>query len=99
MDGGDGGAQPDRVRGRLADGVSLEAARADVDGFTLRAIEATPDNRPYRYTVQRIRQVLVPGGDRVVWLVQVGALVLVLLAVARIDRSPGWPARGAGPAA
>ena len=78
------GARNLTVYGRLAAGVSLEAARADMDGFTLRAIEATPDNRTYRYTLQSIRQVLVPGVDRVVWLVQVGALVLVLLAVANV---------------
>lgn len=78
------GARNLTVYGRLKDGVSVAAARAEMAAFTERSIEATPDNRSFRYTLQSIRQVLVPGIDRVVLLVQTGASLLVLLAVANL---------------
>jgi putative ABC transport system permease protein len=72
------------VYGRLEDGVSLAAARAEMNRLTALAVEATPDNQDFRYTLQSIRQVLVPGIDRVVAFVQAGAVLLVLLATGNL---------------
>ena len=78
------GARNLGVLGRVKDDVSIDAARAEMETLTKRAIEATPDNREFRYTLQSIRQVLLPGADRTLLMVQVGALVLVLLAISNL---------------
>lgn len=69
------------IYGRLRDGVSVSAARAELDDLTRRAIEASADNRNYRYTLQTIRQVLLPEADRTLGIVQAGAVLLTVLAV------------------
>lgn len=69
------------VYGRIKDGVSREAAAAEMAVLTQRALEASADNRDYAYTLQTIQQVLLPRADRTLLFVQVGAFVLVLLAV------------------
>jgi putative ABC transport system permease protein len=78
------GARTLGVYGRLKAGVSEEAARAEMPEFTRRALEATNDNRDFRYTLQSIRQVQVPGADRTLRFVQAGALLLVLLAISNL---------------
>ena len=68
--------------GRLADGTSLEEARADVDRFTARAIETSPaDNKDYRYNIQPLRKVLLAGADKSALFVQAGAATLLGLAI------------------
>ena len=70
------------IYGRLADGTSLEAARADVNRFTARAIEANPaDNKDYRYNIKTLRNVLLDGADSSALFVQAGAATLLALAI------------------
>jgi len=70
------------VYGRLADGTSFEAARADVNGFTARAIEASPaDNKDYRYNIKTLRDTLLNGADSSALFVQAGAVTLLALAI------------------
>jgi len=70
------------IYGRLADGTSLEAARADVNRFTARAIEASPaDNKDYRYNIKTLRNVLLDGADSSALFVQAGAATLLALAI------------------
>jgi putative ABC transport system permease protein len=70
------------VYGRLADGTSFEAARADVNRFTARAIEASPaDNKDYRYAIKTLRNVLLDGADSSALFVQAGAATLLALAI------------------
>jgi len=70
------------IFGRIADGVSPEAARADVAGFTQRAQAASPaDNRDYRYRMDTLRDQLLSGSDSTVLLIQAAAASLLLLAI------------------
>ena len=70
------------VFGRLADGVSLERARAEMRAFTAKAIEASPaDNKDYRYNVTPLRDVLLDGADASALFVQAGAATLLVLAI------------------
>jgi putative ABC transport system permease protein len=78
------GARNLGVWGRLKDGLNVAAGRNEMTDLTRRAIEATADNRDFRYTLQSIRQVLVPGADRTLRFVQAGALLLVLLAISNL---------------
>ena len=76
------GARTLTVYGRLAAGQSFEAARADADRLTARTLEVSPaDNRGYRYEVRPLRSVLLDGADATMLLVQVGAVILLLLAI------------------
>ena len=70
------------VVGRLADGTSLEQARAEIRAFTERAIEASPaDNKEYRYGITPIRDVILGGADSSALLVEAGAATLLILAI------------------
>jgi len=70
------------VFGRIADGTSFEAARADVNRFTVRAIEASPaDNKDFRYGIKPLRDVLLNGADSSALFVQAGAATLLILAI------------------
>lgn len=70
------------VFGRVADGMSMDAARAAARTFTQRAIELDEAaNRDYRYALRPLRAVLLDGADRTLLLVQAGAGALLLLAV------------------
>lgn len=75
------GARNLAVYGRLKDDVTPAAARAELSALTRRSIEASADNRDFRYTLQTSRQVLLPEADRTVLISQLGALLLTLLAV------------------
>jgi putative ABC transport system permease protein len=67
--------------GRLADGRTLHDAELDADNFTKRTVEASADNREFRYEPRPIRRELLNGADSTVLLVQEGAAVLLFLAV------------------
>ena len=68
--------------GRIKDGITPEAARADVAEFTRRTHSASPaDNRDYRYRMQTLREQLLTGADSTVLLIQVAAATLLLLAI------------------
>jgi predicted permease len=70
------------IFGRIKDGVSLDAALADVAEFTRRSHTASPaDNRDYRYRMTSLRDQLLNGADSTVILVQVAAASLLLLAM------------------
>jgi putative ABC transport system permease protein len=76
------GARILTIYGRLANGTSFEAARADVNRFTARALEANPaDNRDYRYNIKTLRNVLLDGADSSALFVQAGAATLLALAI------------------
>ena len=75
------GARQLTVLARLADGRSLEQARAEMNQFTLRAIEASPaDNKDFRYNVTPLRDVLLNGADSSALFVGAGAATLLVLA-------------------
>lgn len=76
------------IFGRIKDGVTREAAAAEVTGFTRLTREAHPaDNRDYSYRMQMLRDVLLSGAGTTaatgstVLLIQAAAGVLLLLAI------------------
>ena len=76
------GARQLTVYGRIADGRSFEAARAEAKQFTARALEASPvDNKDFRYNVTTLRDVLLNGADSSALFVQAGAATLLILAI------------------
>ena len=76
------GARQLTVYGRIADGASFETARADVNRFTARAIEANPaDNKDFHYDIKTLRNVLLNGADSSALFVQTGAATLLVLAI------------------
>ena len=76
------GARQLIVYGRIADGTSFEAARADVHRFTTTARETSPaDNKDFRYDMQTLRKVLLDGADSSALFVQAGAATLLGLAI------------------
>jgi predicted permease len=68
------------IFGRLADGVTRQAADREADEFTRRTLEAFPDNRDFSYRAQTFREQLLNNADNTVLLVQGAAAVLLLLA-------------------
>ena len=76
------GARQLTMFGRLRDGTTFDAARADINQFTRRAIESNPtDNKDYRYDIRPLRQALLNGADKTALFVQVGAATLLGLAI------------------
>ena len=75
------GARTLSVYARLADGRPLAAANAEAATLTKRALAASVDNKDFWYEMRSLRGVLLDGADSTVLLVQVGAGVLLLLAV------------------
>lgn len=69
------------VFGRIADGVSTEAARAEMAEFTRRTRAASADNRDYWYRMDTLRDQLLTGADSTVLLIQAAAVSLLLLAI------------------
>jgi predicted permease len=70
------------IAGRLADGLSLEEARAEMGRFTALSIETSPaHNKDYRYDVTPLRDVLLNGADSTALFVQAGAATLLILAI------------------
>ena len=75
------GARTLSVYARLADGRPRAAANAEAASLTKRALAASIDNKDFWYEMRSLRGVLLDGADSTVLLVQVGAGVLLLLAV------------------
>ena len=76
------GARQFTIYGRIADGLSRGAVDREMAALTKRALDANPvDNRDFAYQALTLRQVLLNGADRTVLLVQIGAAVLLVLAV------------------
>lgn len=73
------------VHARLGAGVDVAAAEAEMETLTRRAVEASTDNADYRYELRTIAQVTLPGADRTLLLVQLGAALLTLLAVVNLS--------------
>lgn len=69
---------------RLAPGQTVATANEELRGFVARAREAQPDNRDWTWTVQPLREALLGGADRTILFVQVGAGVLLLLAITNL---------------
>lgn len=70
------------VYGRVADGKTLEQARADVQRFEKLAIQTYPaDNQVFAYKTQPLREVLLNNAGSTAVFVQVGAATLLALAV------------------
>jgi putative ABC transport system permease protein len=79
------GARTLGVYGRLAEGVSREEAVRELVEIDRRALEASADNTGFRYDLRTVLQLMLPKADRTVLLVQIGAAVLVLLAVLNLS--------------
>jgi putative ABC transport system permease protein len=72
--------------GRLADGVTFEAARRDMQAFTALSLEADPiGNKDFRYTITTLRDALLNGADASAVFVLAGAAGLMLLAVLNLS--------------
>jgi predicted permease len=70
------------VYGRIAEGQTLEQARADVERFDKLALAAAPvDNKDYRYITRTLREVLLNNAGATALFVQAGAATLLALAV------------------
>ncbi|HUG10117.1 MAG TPA: ABC transporter permease, partial [Opitutaceae bacterium] len=69
---------------RLAPGVTESMARDELRAFAPLAFEANPDNKNWTWTVQPVREAILNGADRTILFVQVGAAVLMLLAISNL---------------
>ncbi|MBA4138410.1 MAG: hypothetical protein C0518_13960 [Opitutus sp.] len=69
---------------RLAPGQTPATAQEELRSFAARAREAQPDNREWTWTVQPLREALLGGADRTILFVQIGAGVLLLLAITNL---------------
>lgn len=79
------GARNLTVYGHLRAGVTRKQADGAMAALTGAAIEADAQNVGFRYRVLSIVQFVSPGADRTVVMVQIGALVLTLLAVVNLS--------------
>jgi len=79
------GARQLSMFARLNTGTSLEVARKDMASFTVRAIEASADNKDYRYSAKTLRDLLLGGADSSVLFVLAGAGGLLLLAILNLS--------------
>ena len=72
--------------GRLADGVTFEAAQREMQAMTTRALEAAPaENKDFRYTITPLRDSLLGGADATAVFVLAGAAGLMLLAILNLS--------------
>lgn len=73
------------VYARLRAGVTETAAKQELlQSFTPRAIEHNPENKDWTWTVQPMREALLAGADNALLFVQVGAGVLLVLAITNL---------------
>lgn len=72
------------IYARLAPGLTVAAAQEELRAFAPRALEANPENKDWTWTVQPMREALLAGADNALLFVQVGAGVLLLLAVSNL---------------
>ncbi|MBA4138414.1 MAG: hypothetical protein C0518_13980 [Opitutus sp.] len=78
------GAKLFAVYGRLADGITAPVAQEELLRLSQRAIDLDAANRDWTFRSRPLRAVLLDGGERAVWLIQGGALVLLLLSIANL---------------
>ncbi|HVB39860.1 MAG TPA: ADOP family duplicated permease, partial [Terriglobales bacterium] len=77
--------RPFRVVGRLRAGVSLAQAQAAMDTIAEREASAYPQsNRGWGVRVVRLRDHVLPGGQRGLWLLWAAAACLLLIACANV---------------
>ncbi len=69
---------------RLAPGVTGTMANQELKAFTPRAIEMDAANKDWGWTTQPLRAVLLSGADNALVFVQVGAAVLLILAISNL---------------
>jgi putative ABC transport system permease protein len=69
---------------RLNDTATFKTATEDLHSFSVRAIAADPANKDWGWRVQPLREELLNGSGNVVLFVQIGALVLLLLAICNL---------------
>lgn len=69
---------------RLAPGVSLAAADAELKAFAGRATEIDAQNKDWSWRAQPLREVLLNGADNAVVFIQSGAAILLLLAISNL---------------
>lgn len=69
---------------RLAPGVSLATANAELAAFAPVAREADAHNKDWSWRAQPLREVLLSGADNALVFVQAGAAVLLLLALSNL---------------
>ncbi len=78
------GARQLTTYARLAPGVTVAAANAELVAFARRAVEAEPSNKDWSWRVQPLRENLLSGADHALLFVQAGATVLLVLAVSNL---------------
>ena len=69
---------------RLAPGVTHAAADVELRAFAPRALEAEPNNKDWAWRVQPMREVILSGAGNALLFVQVGAAVLLVLAICNL---------------
>lgn len=69
---------------RLAPGVSVEAADAELQRLTPRVREIDGHNKDWGWRVQPMREALLSGAGNALLIVQAGAAVLLLLAISNL---------------
>lgn len=79
------GARSLTVFGHLRADVTREQVLGEMAELTRAAVEADSQNQDFRYKVLTIGQFVLPGADRTIVMVQIGALVLTLLAVVNLS--------------
>jgi predicted permease len=79
------GARGLTIFARLANGKTLEDARREMTEFTARALQASADNKDFRYILTTIRRNALNGADKSAFLVLAGAGGLLLLAVLNLS--------------
>lgn len=79
------GARQLSLYARLAPGLTVAAADAELRAFAKRAVEADGQNKDWGWRVQPVRESLLSGADRALVFVQVGAGVLLLLAITNLS--------------
>jgi predicted permease len=79
------GARNLTVFAHLRADVSEADAAADMTALTQAALEADAQNDGYRYRIVTIGEFVLPNADRTVVFVQIGALLLTLLAVVNLS--------------
>jgi putative ABC transport system permease protein len=73
------------IYAHLRTGVTREQVVSDLAELTRSAVEADAQNQDFRYKLLTIVQFVLPNADRTVVFVQIGALVLTLLAVVNLS--------------
>lgn len=79
------GARQLTVMGRLANGVSTQAAAAELRALTPVIAASNPGNKDFYYAAQTLRANILSGADSIVLFVQAGAAVLLLLAISNLS--------------